>query len=153
MTEIWTYLVLHWRHCISVQKVFIYICSVYNKSGNKSIKFRGTQKYVFCTNLCLQTQQIKNFLSNFSSVARGARQFSQRYRGASLNISCTIGQFSRQASHLIIYTFNRITMHRSVSTKWWCQSGDVKEEELAVFNEFLKKAYRMWLAKPCRGLQ
>ena len=32
---------------------------------------------------------------------------------------------------------------------------EAKEEELAaaVFNEFLEKAYRMWLAKPRRGLQ
>ena len=30
---------------------------------------------------------------------------------------------------------------------------EAKEEDLAVFNEFLEKAYKMWLAKPRRGLQ
>ena len=30
---------------------------------------------------------------------------------------------------------------------------DAKEDDLTVFNEFLEKAYRMWLAKPRRGLQ
>ena len=55
------------------------------------------------THLCLQTQQVMYFLSNLSSVARGALQFSQRYRGASSNISCTIGQFSRHASHLSMF--------------------------------------------------
>ena len=30
---------------------------------------------------------------------------------------------------------------------------EAKEEELAVFNDFPEKAYRMWLAKPRRGLQ
>jgi len=30
---------------------------------------------------------------------------------------------------------------------------DAKEDDLTVFNEFLEKAYRMWMAKPRRGLQ
>ena len=61
-------------------------------------------KHQLCnTHLCLQTQQVMYFLSNLSSVARGALQFSQRYRGASSNISCTTGQFSRHASHLSMF--------------------------------------------------
>ena len=30
---------------------------------------------------------------------------------------------------------------------------DAEEEEVAHINEFIDKAYRLWLTKPCRGLQ
>jgi len=98
-----------------VANLFYYI--IYKQqvdTTNQTTSFKIKNWQLFYTNLCLQMQQIKNFLSNFSSVARGALQFSQRYRGASLNISWTMGQLSRHASHLTIYPFNIniFTMHR-----------------------------------------